>query len=254
MGKPVPEREAAKIAGERFYFTGKPCKNGHVSKRYTGTGSCSACASINSLRCMAKQPWHPNRIAAKERGDRHYSTGIPCKHGHDKRLTSNGQCLPCSVRKSKKWKISTNYDEAQYKRKYRKANPEKQPEVDRRYRAKHPEKVKATLARWKRENPERARMLGRVGSANRRARKATNGGTFTIADIEALHSRQNGACAVCLSTEALEIDHILPILLGGSSDPSNLQLLCQPCNRSKGSKHPDVWRAELALKQPPLPK
>ena len=32
----------------------------------------------------------------------------------------------------------------------------------------------------------------------------------------------------------LEIDHIVPEFLGGTEDPGNLQLLCRPCNRSKG--------------------
>ena len=33
-----------------------------------------------------------------------------------------------------------------------------------------------------------------------------------------------------------EIDHIKPESLGGSSKISNLQLLCQKCNRTKGFK------------------
>lgn len=34
----------------------------------------------------------------------------------------------------------------------------------------------------------------------------------------------------------LEVDHIVPISKGGKTDPSNLQTLCQKCNRSKGAK------------------
>jgi|SRR6478609_1463279 len=52
----------------------------------------------------------------------------------------------------------------------------------------------------------------------------------------------NLVCAACGSTEYPEIDHIMPIALGGTSEDSNLQILCRPCNRSKGSKHPDDWK------------
>ena len=37
------ELHAAKTAGEMFYFTGKPCKHGHISKRYTATQICHEC-------------------------------------------------------------------------------------------------------------------------------------------------------------------------------------------------------------------
>ena len=37
----------------------------------------------------------------------------------------------------------------------------------------------------------------------------------------------------------LEIDHVLPEVLGGSGQPENLVLACRRCNRSRG------WRAAL---------
>ena len=41
------ERAKAKSLGERFYFTGKPCKHGHISKRYTDKGTCCECMAID---------------------------------------------------------------------------------------------------------------------------------------------------------------------------------------------------------------
>lgn len=37
-------REEAVLAGEVFYFTGEPCRHGHIAKRYTTAGSCYQCA------------------------------------------------------------------------------------------------------------------------------------------------------------------------------------------------------------------
>lgn len=48
-----------------------------------------------------------------------------------------------------------------------------------------------------------------------------------------LFSRDPHKCAMCGSTERLEIDHIIPLARGGSNDPDNLQILCRHCNRRK---------------------
>lgn len=48
--------------------------------------------------------------------------------------------------------------------------------------------------------------------------------------------RDNGRCVQCGSKEHLQFDHIIPIVLGGATTVANLQLLCQPCNGSKGKK------------------
>jgi hypothetical protein len=45
-----------------------------------------------------------------------------------------------------------------------------------------------------------------------------------------------GICAHCESDENLEVDHIRPISLGGSSERNNLQALCSTCNRSKRNR------------------
>jgi HNH endonuclease len=47
--------------------------------------------------------------------------------------------------------------------------------------------------------------------------------------------RDNGRCVKCGSRERLEFDHIIPVAAGGSNTERNVQLLCETCNRSKGS-------------------
>jgi 5-methylcytosine-specific restriction endonuclease McrA len=47
--------------------------------------------------------------------------------------------------------------------------------------------------------------------------------------------RDKGQCAKCGSRERLEFDHIIPLAAGGSNTERNIQLLCEACNRSKGS-------------------
>jgi hypothetical protein len=46
-----------------------------------------------------------------------------------------------------------------------------------------------------------------------------------------IFARARSACENCGSTFALEIDHIHPKALGGSSDAENLRVLCKSCNQ-----------------------
>ncbi|MBU8921819.1 MAG: HNH endonuclease [Bacteroidales bacterium] len=49
--------------------------------------------------------------------------------------------------------------------------------------------------------------------------------------------RDGHVCLSCGSTEALEIDHIVPVSKGGTSEDTNLQTLCGNCNATKGNRH-----------------
>ncbi|ODU53692.1 MAG: hypothetical protein BGO01_13115 [Armatimonadetes bacterium 55-13] len=52
-----------------------------------------------------------------------------------------------------------------------------------------------------------------------------------------VYKRDGGKCVRCGSTENLHFDHILPFSLGGSStNPENIQLLCQSHNLSKSNR------------------
>ncbi len=87
----------------------------------------------------------------------------------------------------------------------------------------------------------------------RRVRIKGSTGHYMSSDIDALFTRQKGKCACCTNKLVKEgpgifhIDHIMPIVRGGSNWPDNLQLLCQFCNLSKGCKHPDDWAREHGL-------
>ncbi len=66
----------------------------------------------------------------------------------------------------------------------------------------------------------------------------TYGGTITEQQLKKLHQVQNGCCLFCKDklTFELELDHITPISKGGQSVISNLQFLCEMCNRGKWNR------------------
>lgn len=56
--------------------------------------------------------------------------------------------------------------------------------------------------------------------------------------------RENQICSSCgnaVKDEDIEFDHIIPWSLGGSSDESNIRLLCMKCNRKKGKKFEEEY-------------
>ena len=52
---PFISRALAKQQGLRHYYTGNPCKYGHVCHKYTKTGQCSECLLARSRRPEIKQ-------------------------------------------------------------------------------------------------------------------------------------------------------------------------------------------------------
>ena len=59
---------------------------------------------------------------------------------------------------------------------------------------------------------------------------------------------QDQRCANPYCGESLvvlyHLDHIVPVASGGTSEDSNLQLLCPTCNMRKGAKDYEEWLEE----------
>lgn len=176
------ERGEAIAAGEKWYFTGKPCPHGHVCRRYTSCGACFDChAAID----------------------------------HAKFRT--------------------------YKHEHYLANKQNHQERGRKWAAANREKSLGIKAKWRRANPEKVRAL-----AVSRGGRAL--GRVSAEDIAEIVARQNRKCASCKErVKRLEMDHVVPVFLGGKTEKNNLQGLCRSCNARKSAKHPIDFNRSLGL-------
>lgn len=183
------------------------------------------------------------RTEAKARGLKRYFTGKPCKHGHiAERTTESCTCSECNRLISEKW----NKENADIKRKmwgdWYKLNGYKVRDKQKTDRLKNPLKYKERFRKWYSKNPESVR----VNAHKRRKRKLSAAGHFTRDDIKNIIKAQKNKCVNCRSSlnSGYHIDHIMPLVLGGTDWPSNIQILCKRCNLSKGGKHPIKWAQE----------
>lgn len=193
---------------------------------------------------MAETELPRSPAEAKRVGSPTYFTGKPCLKGHvSVRKTWNAACAECineqerrryrsddgvRARRLKSASASVERNKARVKAKraeWYRANAERLREKARAY---GPE--------WRKANPEKHAARER----NRRARKRAAEGSHTVDDIAAIRASQKDRCAYCRAKlhGKGDVDHITPLVKGGSNWPSNLQILCEFCNGSKGSKDP----------------
>ena len=217
MDLPKTAKEA-KASGSMHYFTGKPCIHGHVCARYSRTWMCVECSRLSHERWAAENP-----EKKLESGKKSWHANLEARHA--------GQTV------------------------YRLANLEKIAAQKKAWSEKNADHKRAKRREWgiqKRDMDNSAKYAWEKRNRDYRRtvdhQRRNAEGKFTRDDMQKMFSEQCGRCKSCDAdiSSGYEIDHIMPISKGGTNWPSNLQLLCKPCNRSKGSKHPADWVPEKA--------
>jgi 5-methylcytosine-specific restriction endonuclease McrA len=108
-------------------------------------------------------------------------------------------------------------------------------ETSKKYKIEHAETLRQKDREWKRANIERKRASDR----NRRALKKGSNGKITAKQWLALKEFYGYTCLACGYKEPeikLTLDHVVPLVLGGSHSIDNAQPLCLSCNCSKGTR------------------
>lgn len=158
----------------------------------------------------------------------------------------NPRCKECS----RKWHHSNRDHSLAYQHDHYRSKRQYFSDKAKRYRAENRESMNDRKRKWDVENADRRREyrirykdLYAVFARNRRARILANGGEHSLDDIFRIYADQGGKCKYCSAPveDSYHVDHRMPIALGGSNAPHNLQILCAPCNQSKNATHPDEW-------------
>lgn len=227
----IISRKDARAAGLKLFFTGRECKNGHKEQRRVSNSNCLLCEKMQNKRYYDSNPdFHRKRSAEwRENNPEKYA-----QQHENKRLKRKEM----AALKPKREKMCPK--ERERNRYIR--DKEKRLAQSKAYYEKNKEKIKKYRVKWASENIEKVK----AARWRRKARLKGAAGSFSSRDIEALMEKQKGRCVECRSCikERFDIDHIMPLFLGGSNYPKNLQLLCRVCNRKKSYKDPFVWANE----------
>jgi hypothetical protein len=188
-----------------------------------------------------------------------YFDGNPCKHGHTEgRFTKSKVCVFCkrnvfkredpqkSRARARTYRLSERFDKDKRntsERRQRKLPHRKAKE--REYVEKNKQRITEDKKRWVEKNPGKAAESSRAAANKRRALKVSRAdGSITKDTINLILKLQGYKCINCrvdVKTCKWEIDHIMPLNLGGLHILKNIQVLCTVCNRKKAHKHPIDW-------------
>lgn len=131
---------AAKKADSKYYFTGKPCPKGHISKRWACNGTCYECTRENAKKHQ------------KDRSDLRAS-------------------------RSRRWRgTSKNYLELNRlnRKRFAEKNPERSLEIGRNSYAKHREKNILKAREYREVNADQVRERDRIRSTRPDRRASLN--------------------------------------------------------------------------------
>ena len=111
FGDLLTSREEAALKGKVAFFTGVPCQNGHIDKRYTNTGICYACKRAINKRCNAANPETLKAISARSYlSNREAQLARSCKWAKNNREASR------IIKRRNKEKYRAQYNKAEVQR------------------------------------------------------------------------------------------------------------------------------------------
>lgn len=202
---------------QSWFFTGVPCKNGHIGKIGVKRWNCYQCT-----RDYKKMQREKNNEAIKKQKRESYRRNFG------------------SIAKKAKEKYPLIKEERSlYLKDYYQKNKEKLLLKQKEYTKENYERISKYKKEW--SKTENALFLSRKSKANRRSREKSQG-TITKKQLQDLKEKTNKCYWCNKKIESIyHFDHYVPISKGGSNTIENIVVSCSSCNLTKNAKDPIIF-------------
>jgi hypothetical protein len=152
------------------------------------------------------------------------------------------QCKVCVYGKNRDY-VSENYEKvAEYKSRFYKTNKEKEDARAAKWRdenrERHNQRGREYKRNWRRDNPDKMSLE----KHRRRARESSLPDTFTHEQLNEILTYFNGGCALTGDTSVFHWDHVIPLSTGcGGTVYGNMIPLRADLNMSKSAANIFEW-------------
>ena len=224
--------QQAKAQGLPRYYTGKPCKHGHICERYTGTFHCVECGKIRSKEYVDKHPERRKASLDRYAKENYDKEVIRKRKFYESRLAENPNYWKDAYKKYRE-KLLQDPDRHQ-KLKHKAREYAALPEI--RARANHNSKIRRQAdCKW------RDKVNINTQLRRRRIRQATP----NWMDTKLLISFYKEAMKLKSQTGIdYAVDHYYPLQgenVCGLNVPWNLQVITRKENSAKHIRMPEEF-------------
>lgn len=223
---PASRKQALEDGVDR-YFTGRPCKNGHIAFRWTDEGKCSECRKEYRRKTyLRNKDAHAKRCAQwREQNREAYSSYMKKRYRQRREQVLDYQ-------KDRYWADREDYLKKQRAR--QRANKAYFKDYNSEYYENNKHRIAYNKAEWKRKNKAKnAEMTRRYQAAKLRAMPRW----VSQAELLAIYEQST---RLTRETKIVHhVDHIIPLqgsAVCGLHVPWNLQIITATENLKKSNK------------------
>lgn len=212
-------------------------------------GECKCCGNI--LRANRRKAWTPEKRSEVNERKRKWYDAVPGRRDiqreRSREISRKLRENPEYRERDRQWKVSRrkNPDYLEKERAYHRENKKEKRKLDaykkymsdylRDYRIGNKDKLRRLMRDWVKNNHDRYR----ISQHKHRALRKNSEGSYSLSEWTELCDKYDNKCLRCKKKIKLTVDHVIPLVKGGSNYIENIQPLCRSCNSSKKDKCDD---------------